>query len=273
MANEILTDGGGPIIERAKIVLSFRGAGWQSGAVSPGDMRRAFDAAVASPYMSQLIQYRGIRRASIIFSIEDFNNLGSLGPDPRKFVPGNVWLLHDEDIRNVARVALRARPPENNETIFYLTVLSQDPIPLVVEQINASGYHNTFEENDQTVYYGVLLHQAASTVEESWRYLPGVFTHELVEACTDPDVKSGFLLNTVGEICDMDEVTTVRLPGLEHEVTLAKYWSELERRPVAPVSYSLRIALGKRPAEKVPGIRRLIAGTSARRFILSGCNA
>ena len=75
----------------------------------------------------------------------------------------------------------------------------------------------------------MLLHQSASTVEESWRDLPGVFSHELVEACTDPDVTSGFTLNTVGELCDMNDVRVVQLPGLEHEVKLSVYWSELER--------------------------------------------
>lgn len=273
MANEILTDQGGPVIERAKIVLSFRGSGWLSGSITSSDVRRAFDAVLASPYMSHLVQYRGIRRAEIVFAIEDPRDLGSLGPDPRKFVAGNVWLLHDEDIRNVSRVALRARPPENNETVFYLAVVSQDPIPLVIEQINASGYHDTFVEDGRTVFHGVLLHQSASTVEQTWHYLPGVFTHELVEACTDPDVRSGFILNTVGELCDMNEVRTAQLPGFEHKVDLSVYWSELERGVVAPTTYSLRVALGKRANDFVPGIKALVQGNSMRGFILTGCNS
>lgn len=272
MANEILTDNGGPILQRAKIVLSFRGTGWLSRSISSSDVRRMFTAVLASPYLSHLVQYRGIRRAEIVFTIEDTRNLGQLGPDPRKFVAGNIWLISDEDIKNVTRVALRARPPENNEEVLYLAVVSQDPIPIVVEQVNASGYHNTFVEDGRTVFYGVLLHQSSSTVEESWHYLPGVFTHELVEACTDPDVKSGFLLNTVGEICDMSEERIVQLPGLEHEIKLAGYWSELEREVVAPTSYSLRVALGKRRSDSVPNVHALVQGSSIRDFILAGAN-
>ena len=146
MANEILIDKGGPVLQRAKIVLSFRGSGWRTGSISSSEVRRAFEAVLASPYLSHLVQYRGIRRAEIVLTMEDTRDLGKVGPDPRKFVAGNIWLLADEDIRNVARVALRARPPENNEEMFYLTVVSQDPIPIVVEEVNASGYHNTFDE-------------------------------------------------------------------------------------------------------------------------------
>jgi hypothetical protein len=228
---------------------------------------------VNSPYLSHLVQYRGIRRAEIVFAIEDTRNLGQLGPDPRKFVAGDIWLLHDEDIKNVARVALRARPPEEGEEVLYLAVVSQDPIPIVVEHVDASGYHDTFDEDGTVVRYGVLLHQSASTVEESWRYLPGVFSHELVEACTDPDVKTGFILNTVGELCDMNDEHRVRLPGLEHEIALAVYWSELKRDAVAPTEYSLRVALGKRVGEAVPSVAALLQGRSVREFILAGCNA
>lgn len=273
MANEVLIDQGGPIVQRAKVVLSFRGSGWRQGAISPSDVRRAFDAVLASAYLSHLVQYRGIRRAEIVFAIEDTRNLGQLGPDPRKFVEGDIWLLRDEEIRNVARVALRARPPQDGEEMIYLAVVSQDPIPIVVEEVNASGYHNTFDEDGTTVRYGVLLHQSASKVEDSWRYLAGIFCHELVETCTDPDVKTGFILNTVGELCDMDDERNVRLPGLEREVALAVYWSELERAPVAPTAYSLRVALGKRPTDSIPSVGALLHGQSVRNFILSGCNA
>ena len=272
MANEILIDQGGPVLTRAKIVLSFCGSGWTTGAFSTSDARRAFDAALSSPYLSHLVQYRGIRRAEIVFSVEDTKNLGKLGPDPRKFVAGNIWLINDEEIKNVTRVALKARPPEDNEEVFYLAVVSQDPIPIVVEQVNASGYHDKFDEDGRTVFYGVLLHQSASTADESWHYLPSVFSHELVEACTDPDVSSGFILNTVGELCDMDEDRAVQLPDLEHEIKLAVYWSELERAAVAPTAYSLRVALGKKAAEAIPSVRTAIQGNSIRNVILVGCN-
>jgi len=272
MANEILIDQGGPILERAKVVLSFRGAGWRTGAISSSEVRRAFEAVLASPYLSHLVQYRGVRRAEIVLTMEDTHDLGRLGPDPRKFVGGNIWLIADEEIRNVARTAARVRPAEQNEAVIYLAVVSQDPIPIVVEQKDASGYHDTFREGERTITYGVLLHQSASTAEDSWRYLPSIFSHELVEACTDPDVKSGFIVSPVGEICDMNEDQVVQLPGLPHEVKLSVYWSELERATVAPTTYSLRVALGKKASDDIPRVNALIGGQSVRSFILAGCD-
>ena len=111
MADQILIDQGGPVLQRAKIVLSFRGAGWLTGSISTNDVRRAFDAALASPYLSHLVQYRGIRRAEIVFSVEDTRNLGRLGPDPRKFVAGDIWLIDDEEIKDVARLRGVGGPP------------------------------------------------------------------------------------------------------------------------------------------------------------------
>jgi hypothetical protein len=274
MAGEVLVDQGGLVLERAKVVLSFCGFGWGTGSISTSDVRRAFSAVVASPYLSHLVQYRGIRRAEILgVSIEDTRNLGRLGPDPRKFVAGDIWLLSDEDIKQAARTAMKVRPPEGDERVFYLVVVSQDPIPIVVERKDDSGFHNTFEEDGRAVFYGVLLHQAASTADESWKYLPGVFTHELVEASTDPDLRSGFIVNPIGEICDTAfEPIPVRVPGFEHEITLSLYWSELVRAFVAPTSYSLRIALGKRSTDAVANVKSLIQGNSVRNFIMAGLN-
>lgn len=100
----------------------------------------------------------------------------------------------------------------------------------------------------------------------------GDFTHELVEACTDPDTSSGFRLNDGNELCDVGKEHTVRLPGLKHEVNLALYWSELKRDYVAPTTYSLRVALGKRASDSVRSVGSLIQGASIRDFVLRGCN-
>ena len=70
----------------------------------------------------------------------------------------------------------------------------------------------------------------------------------------------------------MDEDRVVQLPGLEHEIKLSVYWSELERAAVAPTTYSLRVALGKRSTEAIPSVQAAIQGTSVRDAILAGCN-
>jgi hypothetical protein len=227
--------------------------------------------------MSRLVQYRGIRRAVIVFADLDTGNLGKLGPDPRGYASGNIWILADEDVREVARGAMKARPPKPNENVLYLTIVSQDPIPIVAEQLAASGYHYEFEENGTAVRYGVLLNQSAISAEQTWDYLPGVFSHELVESCTDPDTRTGFFLNRIVdtiEICDINDTRSVQLPNFEKEVKLAAYWSGLEDIPVVPTTYSLRVALGKRPDDAVASIKAALGGNSSiRSFILAGCNS
>ena len=66
----------------------------------------------------------------------------------------------------------------------------------------------------------------------------------------------------------MGDDRAVQLPGFEHEVKLSVYWSELERAAVAPTTYSLRVALGKRSTEAIPGVQAAIQRTSVREGIL-----
>lgn len=264
-------DGGGPVLTRAKIVLSFRGSGWE-GTFSPSDARQAFNATLASPYLSRLLQYRGIRRAHIVYTETNTTDIGTLGPDPRKFVSSDIWLVSDEAIRNVVRAAARARPLRNDEELLYIVVISQDPIPIVPESQDASGYHSQFDENGISIKYAVVLNQSAATSDQTWGYLPGVFSHELVEACTDPDTTSGFRLDNGEELADLEDERAIRLPGVDHVMRLAAYWSELEGGAVAPTTYSLRVALGKKSTESLPSVRAEMKGPSLRKAILALCD-
>jgi hypothetical protein len=202
----------------------------------------------------------------------DTSDIGVRGPDPRGFVQGDIWLVSDADIRKIVSDAARQRPAAAGEELIYLVLISQDPIPIVTQHPNANGYHDTFDDAGTPRVYGVVLNQAARIAEAIWLYLPGVFAHELVEASTDPDVKTGYVLDTGDELCDMNKTQTVTLDGLDHPVELALYWSELEGAAVAPTTYSLRIHLGVRAAQTVASVRSSIPGASVRDAILAGCN-
>ena len=54
MATLEIVDRNAPALQRAKIVLTFCGAGWTSSAFTTVDGRRFFGAALASPYVSGL---------------------------------------------------------------------------------------------------------------------------------------------------------------------------------------------------------------------------
>jgi hypothetical protein len=266
---------GGPVLTRAKIVLIFRGSGWTDGTPSQVDASNALAAILASPYMSQLVQYHGIRRAEIVKTITDATDLGSLGPDPRKYLKTNVWRISDDDIQGVVREAVGPRPPQNEEDTFYLIAISQDPLPVFSDELNDVGYHSQFQDGEHTLTYGAVLNWSANTAKNVWNSsgcLPAVLAHELVEACTDPDTSTGYRLDNGEELADLKDVRTVRLPGLPRDIGVAAYWSDLANAPVVPTAYSLRVSLGKRSTESVSSVRAAIQGTSVRNAILAGCN-
>jgi hypothetical protein len=236
-------DHGGPIIERAQLFIRLRGAGWLTGPFKSSDALTAFEATVASPY--------------------------------RKFVAGNVFLIPDADIQKVVVDMANSQPQplQDDKNFIFMVVISQDPIPIVPEQSNASGYHQSFITDDKrTLHYAVLLNQSSNELDHTWHYLPGVFSHELVESCTDPDPPGGFLFQDGDEICDLNDQRHVNLIGLDHEVDLAAYQSQLEQKAVVPTAYSLRIALGKRPTDIVPSVKALINQKSMLAAILARCN-
>jgi hypothetical protein len=272
MANGQIVDHGGRVLQRANLFVRLRGAGWVTGAFTPNDANRSFEAALASPYLSSLVQYRGVRRTRMQGFQTDATNIGNLGPDPRHFVGGDIWLVKDADIRKIVIEMAKDRPPQEDDASLYMVAISQDPIPIVLEQLNASGYHDSFNDAGRTLHYAVLLNISSSDLDHTFHYLPGVFSHELAEACTDAEPATGFLFTDGDEICDLNDERPVNLTGLDREVNLAAYWSDLEKMAVVPTAYSLRVALGKRPAEAVPSVRALIKQTSILAAILAGCN-
>jgi hypothetical protein len=265
-------DGHGPLLTRAKVALCFRGAGWTDAHFTTTNARDAFFAAIASPYMSSLVQYRGIRRAEIVFSTTDLTNIGALGPDPRKFVPGNVWRIPDADIRSAVKDLARMRPAGEHEEVLYFVVINQSPIPIVLDELDASGYHSQFESDGRSITYAVALNIAGQTTDHTFRFLTGVFTHELVEACTDPDTTSGYRLDNGDELADLNDTREITLPGLDHAVELAAYWSELDQEAVVPTSLSFRIAAGLSRRDTLPSARAVLNGRTMRTFILQGFN-
>jgi hypothetical protein len=93
-----------------------------------------------------------------------------------------------------------------------------------------------------------------------------------VEACTDPEPPGGFLFQDGDEICDLNDERHVNLIGLDHEVDLSAYQSQLEKKAVVPTAYSLRIALGLRPTDAVSSVKPFVKSGSVLAAILARCN-
>jgi hypothetical protein len=265
-----MKDGGGNVIVRAKVVLVFRGPGWNNGLpATTADVIKMYSATLASPYLSRLVQYRGIRRPSLVDNSTDASDIGHLGPDPRGFLTTQVLLIDTAEIvqsvKNARKIGQRAQLGDDT---LYLVIVSGDPLPVFSEAAlnNAAGFHNHFTDDDgKNVTYGVSLNAAKNTEANTWNSrlgLPATLTHETVEALTDPDTSTGFRLDNNDEIADLNDVRTVQLPDFSRAVGLAAYFSDLESLAVVPTSYSFRVTFGLRPSTPLPSVRNVIGGSS-----------
>jgi hypothetical protein len=70
--------------------------------------------------------------------------------------------------------------------------------------------------------------------------IPKVFSHEVAEACSDPDVGSGIIVNNNQEIGDVCNNTWQTINGHAEEA----YWSEADLRCVIPIWQALSSVVG-----------------------------
>ena len=72
--------------------------------------------------------------------------------------------------------------------------------------------------------------------------LTKIFTHEVSEACSDPDLGSGIIVNGNDEIGDVCNSTYSTINGAAEEA----YWSQSDNRCVLPVLQRLPSVVGTR---------------------------
>src|SRR5215469_12362855 len=138
-----MKDGGGNVIARAKVVLVFRGPGWNNGLpATTADVVKMYSATLASPYTSRLVQYRGIRRPTLADHSTDASNIGHLGPDPRGFLTTQVLLVDTSEIVQAVKNARKTgQHAQLGDEALYLVLVSGDPLPVFSETRfnNAAG--------------------------------------------------------------------------------------------------------------------------------------
>jgi hypothetical protein len=277
---------GARVLEKAKIVLVFMGDGWNSpnGLPSQTDADGAFRAIFAGPYMSHLTQYDGIHRAEIVATVNGPSSIGELGKDPRGYLP-QVQLISDQQITDALGGVIDALSRPAGEETLYMAIISYGAQPILSDHSESGGgFHFQFDHAGKTHAWGVVTNLSGNTEENIWQSsgaLPTVFTHEVVEACTDPDDTSGYRLTPPpkatdpgeNELCDYAVSAVVRLPGFARDVNLEGYWSNVHDSWVVPTEYSLRAALGQQTRTFVPNVGSALGGaTSLRAAVRTLCN-
>jgi hypothetical protein len=213
-------DNGGRVLTQARIVLIYWGSAWTNPATTPSqsDFTNALTGTINGPWATQLAQYRGIGP----LSIEQVATVTSTEP-PATFTDPDIRNMIDAQINNGTLPA-----PSNSVDRIYAVLMptghGSGDTPYV-------GQHQFYDHSGARVYWAWVTNDGTLTGGNS---IPKVFSHEIAEACSDPDLGSGILVDvgsdTNEEIGDVCNNTWATVNGAAEEA----YWSEADNRCVIP---------------------------------------
>jgi len=228
-------DKGGRVLTDVEVILVFWGSFW-SATPAPSPSRDQYEQAirgiVTGPYMSELTQYRGVGQGSVIFS-EIFDGTS----------PVNGYTDSDVVTMLKGRFANNASMPQpaSGHNRFYAVIAPQG-INNSLTQF--AGQHQSFTFNGSTAYYAWVDNTGSLTGHDC---VTKVFSHELVEACTNPDVDtsnnsilvqgtksdgSAVKNDEIGDTCN-NEFANVDMNGITCSVQ--SYWSNSANTCVLPL--------------------------------------
>ena len=228
------TDNGGKVLTDVEVILCFWGSFWTTNPAptpSSEDYKRAIEGILTGPFLGGLGQYRGVGQGTLIFT--DIND----ATDPADLYTNAqvVSMLQD-------RIANHGMPaPSDSHNRFYAVIVPQGIRNSITK---FAGEHQSFTVNGVTGWWawvdntGSLTGHNASTK---------VFSHELVEACTNPNVDTsndGVLVDgtqsdgtavtndEIGDTCN-EQFATVDMNGVQCSVQA--YWSKADNACILPL--------------------------------------
>jgi hypothetical protein len=220
-ATPSFSDHGGPVIPHVRLILVFWGTWWNSTSAVPsvGQMTDAVVNILTGPYMSSLSQYReigsGFLQSSIVVSTAIGNSPAS---PPASFSNTDISTL----LSNMIAAGLMPGPAADAE-LLYMVML-----PPGVTQPGLLGEHTYADFNGTNLHFGWVAN-GGSLDSVTW-----VFSHELVESCTDPEGSAitGTGCNQ-GGWCEIGDVCTGNTAVI-NGVTVQRYWSQFDQACVVP---------------------------------------
>lgn len=222
----VMSDHGGKILQHVQVQLLFWGVAW-TGEATPSvtDITNAVERIMTGPYLSALSQYRNIGTGRlgghVVISSSD-------PPNP----------FTDRDMAQLVRAQLRAGTvpePDSDAGLLYCVVL---PPGVRAADPRVIGEHSYFLYWDVDLPFDLdvgLVHYAWVMNDGTLDYVTTVFSHELVESCTDPEGTavtgapgscSGSGWCEIGDVC----ITSQSLDGVE----VQSYWSQRDRACIIP---------------------------------------
>jgi len=227
-ASSNFTDFGGPVLPAMSVQLVFWGSAWSdASSQSPDDVAAVFGAVLSGPYMSSLAQYRGIGNgdlagATLVAESEPPN------PFSNDAVTALLKLLFEQN---------RLPEPDSGPQLLYCVVM---PPGVSATDPNVIGEHSLFHfcnvelpfdfDIAKKVYYAWVLNDG--TLEG----MSTIFSHEAVEAATDPEGNA--IMGDAGSCygggwCEIGDVCQGDI-GMSNGVTVQAYWSQRDGACVIP---------------------------------------
>jgi hypothetical protein len=221
------TDGGGKVLTDVEVILIFWGSFWTTNpppTPSSDTYKTAIEGILTGPFMSGLQQYRGVGQGTLVYS-EVYT-----GSDPSDlYTDSDVVTLIKDRLNNTSMPA-----PASGHNRFYAVIAPQG---IRNSNTQFAGQHQSFTYNGATGYYAWVDNTGSLTGHDC---TTKVFSHELVEACTNPDVDTandGILVNgkdsggntisddEIGDTCN-DQFFTLDMNGIQCSVQA--YWSKAD---------------------------------------------
>lgn len=227
-------DKGGRVLTDVEVILCYWGSFWSSTpppSPSSAQYTQAFTAIVTGPYLGGLEQYRNVGQGTIIYTeINDATSPADLYTD------GDVVTMLKDRIDNHGMPT-----PATGHNRFYAVI-----VPQGIRNSNTqfAGQHQSFTHNGATAYYAWVDNTGSLTGHDC---TTKVFAHELVEACTNPDVdtsNNSILVqgkksdgstvtdDEIGDTCN-NEFATVDMNGVTCSVQ--SYWSKADGVCILPL--------------------------------------
>jgi hypothetical protein len=227
------TDSGGKVLTDVEVILIFWGSFWTTTpppTPSSDTYKTAIEGILTGPYMSGLRQYRGVGQGKLIYT-EVYT-----GTDPKDlYTDSDVVNLITDRLNNTNMPA-----PASGHNRFYAVIAPQGIRNAITKY---AGQHQSFTYNGVTGYYAWVDNTGSLTGHDC---TTKVFSHEFVEACTNPDVdtsNNGILVdgkdskgNTItndeiGDTCN-DQFFTLDMNGIQCSVQA--YWSKADNICLLP---------------------------------------
>ena len=225
-------DEGGLVLTNVEVIAVFWGKYWSgttpAPSPAPDTYYQAFTGIVTGPYMTGLRQYRGVGPGTMLGK---FINDSS---DPKNG-------YGDSDVVDMLTKFLDANPsvprPDSGHQRFYAVVT-----PPGLNDNEALGKHVNFTYKGVKAYY-CWINSIGGLTDTSSDGVVNTFSHELAEACTDPDGNSVLVdgkksdgssisNDEIGDTCN-NEFAIVEMNGVH--VNVQCYWSEADQACILPL--------------------------------------